>query len=189
MTQYYVFFNPDNGSVTKISPVVDNDTESFVVVDKVDVSLILQGIDPLINYHVIYNTKSKEFEFKPLTLYTEDTLDWDELIYNIPSNVNDADIEIIQDVKNKCWKILMHSKLVAFITEKKINLQSNLNFSITQHNNPNILFFSFDISLKLLANQGWAIVPFKYDFEFNGGLCSVYTQKRFGAYNYKVIHE
>jgi hypothetical protein len=112
-----------------------------------------------------------------------------ELIHEITEVIEDADIQVVQDLKNTCWKFLISKELRSNLVENKVSLKVNLGFSITQKNNPNVLYRTLVFPFSQLVNDYYVVLDFKNDFEFNGDPISLYTIKRFDTYSYEVISE
>ena len=109
------------------------------------------------------------------------------MIYQIPINT-EADITIIQDIPNTCWKFLISEELEVELRSKFINLKSILHFSITEQNNPNILYKTILVDLEQLVKNHYQVFDFTAEFEKENIPLSVFTTKRFNSYSYKRIN-
>ena len=100
----------------------------------------------------------------------------------------EADITIIQDIPNTCWKFLISEELEVELRSKFINLKSILHFSITEQNNPNILYKTILVDLEQLVKNHYQVFDFTAEFEKENIPLSVFTTKRFNSYSYKRIN-
>jgi hypothetical protein len=62
----------------------------------------------------------------------------------------------------------------------------DVSISVTEENNPNILYRTLTFSLKELLQKHYVIIDFKQDREFNAEPVSLYTIQRFDTYSYEV---
>lgn len=191
MNSKFVIFDIDTGNIRKITsqqPLNDN----FVEVDVEDVRPILSCIEPPINFLVEYDYIQKKNIFKPRSDFNVHELDINDLIYQIPEICKQdiiPDITVLQSYKESCWKVLISSELETSLKERKISLRNDIDFSITEYNNPNILHRSFSVNLERLVKQHYYIEPFIDSIEFTNIELSVFTTKRFNSYLFKRIKD
>jgi len=67
-----------------------------------------------------------------------------------------------------------------------VSLKTHLSFSVTEKNNPNVLYRTLSFPFSQLVNDFYVVKDFKNDYEFNGDPVSVYTIKRFDSYSYEI---
>ena len=173
----YIRFDKSTGNILQITNLQPEG--DFLEVNFVDVEDIHLGKKSCNNYFISYNKSESKYEL--LKKNVENIFDKtiNDILYCVPIQDKKANIHIIQDVKNECWKFLISSDL-------EINLRSNLTFldyilyfSVTQFENPNILYKLLEVNLEQLVKNHYQIIPFSYNFEYSKELVSVYTNKRF----------
>jgi|SRR6056300_59045 len=185
----YVYFDIEIGSILKITnEKLDDNNQSHITVSTEDVLTLINGEEPFESCSVVYNTKLKLYELQRNTI-EQPVYNVNELIHEITEVIEDADIQVVQDLKNTCWKFLISKELRSNLVENKVSLKVNLGFSITQKNNPNVLYRTLVFPFSQLVNDYYVVLDFKNDFEFNGDPISLYTIKRFDTYSYEVISE
>jgi hypothetical protein len=185
----YVYFDIETGSILKITnEKLDDNNQSHITVSTEDVLTLINGEEPFESCSVVYNTKLKLYELQRNTI-EQPVYNVNELIHEITEVIEDADIQVVQDLKNTCWKFLISKELRSNLVENKVSLKVNLGFSITQKNNPNVLYRTLVFPFSQLVNDYYVVLDFKNDFEFNGDPISLYTIKRFDTYSYEVISE
>lgn len=178
----YVIFNKDTGAIISIGNEV-SETDSYIQVPLVDVLTIIRGDERVTNYHVQYNPKIKELEFQSKHEFTLDSTSVKDFIYEIPQdNIDDADVQIIQDIPNACWKIKLGNSLKSNIKSKGINLNATFLFSITKKGDPNILYKTLNVHMGQTVSDNYCIIPFNMPFETTNVPISVYTSRRFDTY-------
>jgi len=185
---YAVVFDPDTlaiHSITRKHSVTEHDT--WLETTYEDVEPILSGKENLNQCNVIYDMKSKQYQLSRNTL-DNPIYNVTELIYQVPESTEEpADIQVVQDVKNTCWKFLMGDALRTKLTNNRINANIEVSFSITEENNPNVLYRTLSFSLKDLLQNFYVVLDFKQEREFSGEPVSVYTIHKFDTYSYEVI--
>jgi len=187
-TGYRVVFDSVTGNIISVTndPNIPDDNPSIETTYE-DVEDILTGEESITDIKVTYNTQSKLYELdrNVLDSNVHDINDW---LYECNDDVN-ADIRIIQDLKNTCWKFYIGKELQAKLNEQKVTLNVDCHFHITEKNNPNVLHKTLSFSLNQLRNEFYIVLPFSEDYEFDGMPLSVYTIRRFDTYSYEVTNE
>lgn len=178
----YVIFNKDSGEIESISNDVTNE-DTYIQVPLADVLSLKTGVEDISNYHVQYNPKNKELELKSKYEFALDALTVNDSIYELPENsVDDADVQVIQDIPNTCWKIKLGNSIRDNIKRKGINLNANFLFSITKKGDPNILYKTLSVHIGKTVADNYCIVPFDMPFETTDIPVSVYTARKFDTY-------
>lgn len=184
---HYVYFKADTGEIVTVSnTTLDKEGLSCIAVSFEQVEDLLSGKEPFNSRRIEFDTKTKSYALKEF--FEENLYDVNELIYKVVYN-KDAEIQVIQDLKNTCWKFLISPELRAKILEDKVSLKIGLSFSVTEKENPNILYRTLQFPFNDLIKNGYLIKDFKEDYEFDGTPVSIYTIKRFESYSYEVINE
>lgn len=183
----YVCFEPDTGTILKVTNTLSNADKNFISVDINDVRTLLSGEEQLTNYKVEFNPKTKELEFKPRYELHVSNFNINDVIYQVPQNVDDADLTVIQDLDNKCWKVLISSELKRNLKNKGVGLNMNIYFSITALNDPNLLYKILDIDFSRSLRDHYFVAPFTEEFEKDICDISLYTAKQFDTYSFKRI--
>jgi len=182
----YVYFDIASGKILQITnEKLDDDLLSSIAVSVEDVESLINGDEPFESCSVVFNTKLKMYELQRNTI-EQPLYNVGDLIYEITQPVANADIQVIQDIKNTCWKFLISEDLRANLVDNRVSLKVHLGFSITEKNNPNVLYRTLSFPFKQLVDEYYVVLDFKNDFEFNGDPISLYTIKRFDTYSYEV---
>lgn len=178
----YVIFDKDTGEITGVTNETSIES-SYLQVPLADVKTLINGEELLSNYHVQYNPKIKELEFQSKHEYVLDALTVKDFIYELPQGGNiDADVQVIQDIPNTCWKVKLGKSLRSNIKTKGINLNANFLFSITKKGDPNILYKTLNVHIGQTVSDNYCIIPFTMPFETTDTPISVYTSRRFDTY-------
>jgi len=185
----FVSFDKDTGDITSIGNEVD-ETSSYITVPLSDVINILDGVEPSTNYIVQFDPKTKNLEFVSRFEFVYDNCSVNELIYEVPEEVSeDPDILLIQDTPNTCWKVQIGKKFKNNLKSKGVSLNANIMFSITEKNDPNVLYKTLFVDFGQAVDDNYYIIPFTMPFEETNLPISVYTSKRFDTYQFKRIYE
>jgi len=185
----FVSFNKDTGDITSIGNEAD-ESISYILVPLSDVINILDGIEPAKNYVVQYDPKTKNLEFVSRFEFVYDNCSVDELIYEVPEeSTEEPDILLIQDIPNTCWKVQVGKEFKSNLKSKGVSLNANLMFSVTEKNDPNVLYKTLFIDFGQAVGDNYYIIPFTMPFEETNLPISVYTSKRFDTYQFKRIYE
>jgi len=185
----YVSFNKDTGDVISIGNEVD-ETTSYITVPLSKVINILEGVEPAKNYIVQFDPKTKSLEFVSRFEFVYDNCSVNELIYEvIDTDDTDPDVLVIQDIPNTCWKVKIGSEFKKNLKSKGVSLNANLMFSVTEKNDPNVLYKTLFVDFGRAVVDNYYIIPFTMPFEEVSMPLSVYTSKRFDTYQLKRIYE
>jgi hypothetical protein len=182
----FVYFDKITGKIEKISckEEKNNDNEcQFIKVKYSSVEDLISGKNRLEDYRVLYNSKIKDFEILQLEKniniknINNSLLKVNKCVNN---NKEVVDLLIQQNNKNKCWN---------FYINENINFLKNVNdvmfFSITENNDPNILYRTIVFNVNDLVDN-FISIPYIYDSEKN---TSVFTNKVLDTYIHEVIND
>ena len=189
-TKSYVEFNADNGELISVRSSLPDGTNSFIEVPFEKIKSLKDGIETFNQYIVEYNGKTKALELKYKNEIEFNNFSVKEFIYQIPlTNIDDADITVIQDIDNTCWKILIGKEFKKSLRDKGIALNSTLYFSVTAKNDPNILYKLMSCNFAQSVKQNYFVIPFTEKFEYELSNISVYTVRLFDTYCFKRIKD
>ena len=180
VTDRYVHFD-NNGNITKIARIPD-EVEDSIKVSFDKVKGMLEGRESLVDYRVEYDFLDKVYVLKHINTWKQDQLK-DAFLLEIKNDVN-PDITIIQDKKQKLWRLELGNDILTAITEQNLEIDpTNQYYSITKKFDPNVLYRL----LKFKKQNDEYVVPFEYDFELDDLSLSIYTVQKFSTYAYEVI--
>lgn len=183
----YVYFSSATGMIEKISNKFDEETDLKILKVKYNlVKDLINGKRRIEDYGVLYNSKAKDFEILELEKNINiRNINNSLLKINKSSNAEKEKVDVLvqQDNKNQCWNFFINSK---------INFLKNVNdfmfFSITEKNDPNILYRT--ISFNVADSQNNCIsIPYIYETEKDIEKISVFTHKVLDTYLHEVINE
>lgn len=145
---------------------------------------ILEGVK-------LFDDQNKDLFFDKSIGPGDKFLDKNRLYMFKQSIVNsDTDLMIIQDIKNKKWVILLSNKVYRMLREiNKSNGNYTMSFSVTENNDPNVLYRSLEVQIKDLLLSKMIEIPFQYDWEHSGKNVSIYVERYFDSYFYGVVSE
>ena len=183
----FVYFD-DTGEITKITNYLEEDNSSFIKVDYAKVEKILEGSVSSFDFVVIYDTLTRDYTIKPRINNNEILNEVSDRIHEIKKNISDPDFTIIQDIATKSWKFKINQEILDNFIINNVLVTTSLMFSITQKNNPNILYRMITIKFSdILENLDFSI-PFVYNEE-NTHNFSIYTIRQMQSYNHEVFNE
>ena len=181
----HVYFREGSGEIYRISP---RSGENSIPVPIEDVRGMLTGKESKRHYFVDFNPKTKSLELKHKGQDNFEGATVNDYIYEIPTNdVKDPDLSIVQDIPNTCWKIELGSNIRRNIKEKGVRLNTVLKFSVTEKNDPNILYKTLSVDFSQAVRDNYVVIPFDMKFETTNKSISIYTDKRFDTYQFKRI--
>lgn len=185
----YVMFDKETGKVTSIGNEYDG-ISSYIGVPLSKVTSLIDGTESKSNYVVQYNPKLKSLELANKFEHTDESLGVKDFIYELPTeDLSDPDIIVIQDIPNTCWKVQIGKELKSNLRTKGASLNSNLLFSVTAKEDPNILYKTLFVEFNRVASDNYYIIPFSMPFETTNEEISIYTARRFDTYQFKRIYE
>ena len=183
----YVYFD-ENGEITKITNYKEDENLSFVKVDYKLVEKIMEGLEPSFNFMVIYDISIRAYVIKPKLLITDFIYNVNDRIHEIKKNLLDADLTVIQDIQNTCWKFDINDSLKSQLLAQNISISTPLMFSITKKHNPHVLYRTIQVKFSDILEKLDYSVPFVYNTEYTSNL-SVYTIKKMQSYKYEVLDD
>lgn len=192
----YVCFNVREGNILAITnndPTGELDFDcdwKSIIVDVAEVEDILLGKEDYANFRVAYDRLSLSYRMKRIEIIPIDELNIQEIVYKVPQ-VNkdlDADIKLIQDIDTTCWKVYLSKDAAGKLRAEFASLKMVLHFSVTQFNNPNILYRILKVDLEKLVNEHYYVLHFEEDWEYDPYFpVSIFTVRRFENYTYRRV--
>lgn len=185
-TYYKVYYDNANGQILSITIKEKANLKNYFSTTFQEVEEFIAGTKNLIDYKVVYDVKTANY----LIIHRNDkiVLDIDNLVHKI-ANGSNAQLVITKDNKSKQWLLEID---VALTQQNNLEqteiLDETLWFSITEKNNPNILYKHFVVGLKDLLDNGKLAINFSNQEEFELKDYSVYTNKRLVSYAKKEIY-
>ena len=187
----YVYFDQETGKIERVGAKTDSDDLSYITVDPKTVEPLMKGEKGLNSYIVEYDIVSKKLNLKelkkPVAEDERSLLTFKEI--PVIQKTKKIDVLVQQDFKNCVWKIFLSDKISESLKQEAVYIRSSLFFSITQKNNPNILYRTINCSIAELVENEFVEFPFESQFEIDKVNLSVYTSTYFDVYKYEVLDE
>lgn len=184
-TKYKVYFESDSGKILAITNKNNEDLKNYFELSLQEVEEFLLGTKNIVNYKIVFDIKAQEYKIvnktQTLVVYADD------LIFKL-SKIKGYQIIVTQDLKDKKWKISADDSLKEKMKSVKSRLEEVMFFSITQANNPNILYNHFYVSIKDIMEKDVVEFNFTSQDEEAEGLVSVYTNRKFERYSHEVVN-
>jgi hypothetical protein len=186
---FYIYFEKSSGNIKKISGKVEETTEdTFLIKVFYDqVKDIYEGRKSFNDYVISYDIKRKEYALI-LKGNAFKNYDVNEYLFKVPINIKNSDIKITQNFKKQAWQIKLNRRVAKKIINDGFKSYANLFFSVTKRDDPNIIYRSFKLDIQELIDQSEIIFPFTSNKEITN-LLSLYTNKYFDTYSYKVKYD
>jgi len=182
---YKVYFDKDSGNITSITN--SNGIGDYFETDFESVKSLLSGDERIIDYKVVYNTRKFSYEIVPKTQSIV-SVDVDDLIYKITTS-QQPQILVIQNNKENKWTVEISEQLRLVLEEKGARLEETLFFSVTQKDNPNILYRMFSCKICDLIKSKSIDFDYIGQKELKHNALSIYTSRKFEYYSHEVINE
>lgn len=187
----YVYYDQETGKIKRVGGKTESNNLSYIVTDPKVVEPIMKGLKGLDDYIVEYDIAKKSLNIKEIK--RPDTEDEKSLLTfkEIPKKLKTRKVDVLvqQDLHRKVWIVKLSKEISESLRKEAVYIKSNLFFSITKKNDPNILYRTISCPISDLVNQENNLgveFSFKYTVEHTTDL-SLYTSKYFDAYKYEVI--
>ena len=184
----FIYYEAATGNIIKISNRSEDTDYSILEIDSKSVLDIFTGDKKLSQFRVEYDLTLK---CKSLVEICDsaDILSLTDRFFKIPKKTEgNFDITIVQNFKNKEWKITIDNSLLHMIHTEVFNHKKIL-LSITSENDPNIVYRTLNVDLNELLTAQSLSYPFQYESEKHYNNVSIYTPKYFNTYSHEVIYE
>jgi len=199
----YIVLNKKNGEILSLSnlepakdmyPTLD---WTYFEEDIIHVLDMLQGKRQTSSYVCVWDVSKERYFLREKSEFDTTVLPIGELIYNIPKRVITSeeddillestkthDIVVAKDHKTTCYKFLIGSKLERQLRAEDTYHNTHIAFSLTEFNNPNILYKMLTVDLEQLVKNHYQIFDMQdIDEETNKDIpISVFTNKRYDNY-------
>lgn len=180
----YIYYDKADCSIHKISPRREETAYEVLEVDHNTAQPLLTGEKKTSDYRISYDIANKTVMLKNIN--EKNTLGtYDKILYQIPTNIDSADLTIEQNFNTNNWNVSISIDTLNFVKTHSLSLYDKILLSVTEKDDPNILYRTLYIDLETLIEQSISI-PFKSEFERTGKHVSIYTNKYFDSYSYKV---
>ena len=148
----------------------------------------LSHYEKIIDDVILYSDQNINLPFEPLTVVGQSFLNNNHL-YQYSQGTNIDDLTIKRDLITNCWSFTTSLAVQDDISFRNLENIRNTSLSIfvTALNDPNILYRHFLIPVNDLLRNNSIHISFKYDWESTDKQVSMYTNKFFDTYVYRVI--
>lgn len=183
---FYVYFYTNTGKIEKIINFEDTDIvegRSYFVTNYSDVEEFLTGTG-LSEAVVSFDPLEKSYKVYKQAQIIESV---NNEIYQLTENKG-ATITVIADYKTRCWKIQIAEEFKEILKNNNVYINTVMHFSVTEKNNPNILYRLLTVPFNEAYNNDYSI-NFDTDFELHKDGFSVYSVKKFDTYSIEIIYE
>lgn len=186
ITYYKVYFDKKTGQIQSITTKEKVHLDAYFSTTFNEVEEFISGTKNLIDYKVVYDLKKSNY----LIVHRNEkiVLDVDNLVHQINSAEN-AQLIVTKNNKTKSWQFYIDNKLTKQNNLNASILDETLWFSVTQKNNPNILYRHFTVSLKELTEKEIIDINFNSQEELDLSSYSVYTNRRLVSYAKREIND
>jgi hypothetical protein len=181
MKKYKVYFQENTGTILAIANI-DKDLPNFYETDYEDVAGFVEGTKSLLEHKVVYNITTSSYNIIPRESKVETLVS--DLIYKITPR-EQYQLGVWKDKYG--WIVSLSPEVQANLEQVKSRPNEQLTFSVTKHNNPNILYRHFRCSLHDLIEQASISFDFASQDEQELTNFSVYTNRKFDKYTCGVI--
>lgn len=187
--EFYIYYEKSSGIIKKISGKKEDIFEDTDILEAnyAEVKDIYEGKKSFNDYIVSYDIKLKSFSLilKDINIKT---FDINEYLFKIPLlDDTNSDLVVVQNFKKMLWEIKINKKIIQSVKENGVSSYSKLFFSITKKDDPNIIYRSFRFNINEILEKHTVTIPFVcYQEELEN--VSVFTNKYFDTYSYKVKH-
>jgi len=188
----YVYYDVNTGELKAITNSPNEHDYPFIVLTYDDVKDIFEGNEGILRYKVVFSPDQRSY----VLIRKEDEVNILEqkhrFIYQVPELFTTAtepnydlttDVVIFKDNATTTWKFRMGSYLVKNLKDQQFYFDKNIEFYVTKHDDPNILYYTFEVPLNLLIELGHYEVAFR-DLDHIVESPSIFTRKTFGKYLY-----
>lgn len=188
----YVFYDSITGDLKGISNSSSELNLPYIILNIEELNQIINGTNPLHEYKVIFSPNEKEFVLIHVDEEEEGLRSISDVIYQYPFRVitgiplefdKNNDITVIQDYSDTCWKFYINEELARNLGNKKLYFDNIHELYVTALNDPNILYKTLKIPLKILITEYYYILPFD-DIDYKETKISIYSRKLFNKYQY-----
>lgn len=147
----------------------------------------LQDYEKILSDVILYRDVNINLPFESITAVGQSFLD-NNYLYQYLRGIDLEDLTIEQNLNNNSWNFITSFELQENINFRNLTNIKNTSLSIfaTELNDPNVLYRHFSIPVNDLFNNK-VTVPFKYNWESTDKQVSMYTNKFFDTYVYRVI--
>jgi hypothetical protein len=148
----------------------------------------LQDYEKILSDVILYRDVNINLPFESITAVGQSFLD-NNYLYQYLRGIDLEDLTIEQNLISNSWNFTSSLELQENINFRNLTNIKNTSLSIfaTDKNDPNILYRHFSISVNDLLDNHRISIPFKYDWESTDKQVSMYTNKFFDTYVYRVI--
>lgn len=183
---YKVYFDKKTGQIQSITTKEKANLDTYFSTTLNEVEDFISGTKNLIDYKVVYDLKKSNY----LIVHQNEkiVLDVDNLVHQIKS-ADSAQLIVTKNNKAKSWQFYIDNQLTKQNNVNASILDETLWFSITQKNNPNILYRHFTVSLKELTEKETIDIDFNSQEELDLSSYSVYTNRRLVSYAKREIND
>ena len=186
INKFKVYFDIDTGRIHSITNKTLEDHSTFFEVPVHEVEDFLTGTRNMTKHKVVFDVKEQQYKIasdqESLIVYVDDH------IFRI-NQIIAPQVIVTQNNKDNVWQISASKDIKDKMKDVGARLEEAMMFSITQKNNPNILYNHFYVRMRDIIEKEKVEFNFASQIEANFNNVSVYTNRKFEKYSHEVVNE
>jgi len=183
-SKFKVYFNNETGKILSITNKQLNEHTDYFDIPVQDVEDFLTGEKDMTKHRVVFNVREQRYNIvnnkESIVVYVDDH------IFKIGC-VNNPEIIVRQDLTKNVWSISANDHVKESMKQVGARLEEVMLYSITQKNNPNILYNHFYVSIRDVLEKNSVEFKFICQDERDTNGVSVYTNRKFSKYCHEVV--
>lgn len=186
VNKFRVYFDLDTGKLLSITNKVLEQYPTYFEAPVQEIEDFLVGTRDMLRHKVIFDVKEQNYK---IVSHQESVIAYvDDHIFRI-NQIKSPQVIVVQDLNNRCWSISTSDEVKERMKDVGARLEEVMLFSITQYNNPNILYNHFHVRLRDIIEKDSVRFNFTSQIEQEINKVSVYTNKKFERYSHEVVND
>tara|TARA_B100001248_G_C27359478_1_gene445620 strand:+ start:944 stop:1516 length:573 start_codon:yes stop_codon:yes gene_type:complete len=174
----YVIFNPQTGDILRLTGD-KHKTDCLEITNDKYKEISANG---LTKYRVEFNPATTVYEIVDKNKNSNSEFLVDNLLHLVEETKEETDIILVKDYQSNKWKLKFGKTFGLQLKEKNVQLKITKHFSITQENDPHVLYRSLEFNL----DSGNYEIDFD-NLDRSNKFYSIYTYKRFNSYGHQIV--
>lgn len=186
VSKFKVYFENETGKIISITNKELTQYSNYFETPVQDIEEFLAGTKNMTKYKVIFDVREQRYKIvsdqENIVVYVDDH------IFKI-GQFSEAEVIVQQDIANSVWRVLASNSVKESMKQIGARLEEVMLYSVTQKNNPNILYNHFHVSIRDIIEKDYVEFEFTSHDEHDPSKVSVYTNRKFTKYCHEVIND
>jgi hypothetical protein len=180
--EHFVYFDKESGDIKMVTNMIDDaSSDPYIKVNFVEIEGIMSGKEVPTEYKVVLDFTTGDYMLQHVSSDGPRSFNWNDEVYKLPKTHDNADVVLVQNLKNKTWSIEISDVVRKMLSRDNNYNNFKINFYVTDPDDVNVLHQVLRFTVKDVLSETNHTIEMTSESE-----TSVYCRKMFNTYSHRI---